>query len=149
MDRQHFHLVYATRKLIGLREFRAVESKAMAAQDELRATAKKRLRSAQSGQGELFEPKALDRPYLEELSQRFTSRARSDVMRSLLKCGTMPYDELLARALSHPMTTEKVVKDWISGWRKEFAIAIDGLTAGRRVPELGMMHKVRVTGTIR
>ncbi len=147
-DRRHFHLVYATRSLIGLQVFRIVEAKAMMVQDETRAEAKKRLRAEQTGQGELFEAKALDRPYIKELRERYTERARVDAIKQLSSTPETKYDTLLAQALSHPMTTEQEVKRWIAAWRADGVVKIDGLLAGKRVPELGAGHVVRIIGRL-
>jgi three-Cys-motif partner protein len=147
-DRRLFHLVYATRKLIGLRVFRDVEAKAMVAQDDRRAAAKQRERTMKSGQQELFGAGAIDRPYLDELAERFTQRARAVAVEALSRSGGMKYDDLLALSLSHPMTSEKEVKGWIAAWGKSGALAIEGLAPGRRVPEMGAGHVIRVTGTL-
>jgi hypothetical protein len=53
-DRTYFHLVYGTRHVKGLVEFRKVEEKFVEQQEQIRLTAKQDRRVERTGQGEMF-----------------------------------------------------------------------------------------------
>jgi three-Cys-motif partner protein len=144
-DRAHFHLVYATRSRAGLVTFRATERKALEKQKELRASAKQTKRSS-GGQGELFEPQTLDTPYIDELRDRYTERARRALLDVLGTSGAqVPYERLLEAALQWPTVSETDLKKCLDAWRKTGAVEFFGLGKNERSLKLDANHRVKRT----
>lgn len=142
-DRTHFHLIYGTHDVEGLRTFREVEAKVLEDQVALREKARHRRRIERTGQPELFGPGEVEfRSHVEELRDRYHHDARSKVETLLRGRGEVPYDELEVLALLHPMTSAADLKRWLGEWRKQGLVQYRGLADGERTPKAGKGHRV-------
>lgn len=144
IDRAHYHLVYATRSLEGLATFRATERKAMERQKLVRAEVKATKREKQTRQSDLFDAVTMDTPYVDELRDRYQAKAKHAVRQRLTTNKRVPYDGLVADALSWPMTSEADLKEWLDAWKNDGEIAFENLPARGRVPKRGEKHYVRL-----
>jgi three-Cys-motif partner protein len=143
-DRTHYHLVYATRSLQGLLTFREIERDAMKAQSEVRAHTKRANRLVKTKQPEMFAPIVLDTPFIDELEERYRTRAEAETRLRLAPIGAeIPYDDLVGVALSWPTVNERILKEWLKSWQSTGEIELLGLSRGERVPKPERGHRVR------
>lgn len=145
-DRTHYHLVYATRSLHGLRAFRDTERASMPEQLEIRAGAKRRKRLTESGQEEMFEAPVMETAYMDELQRRYHQRARGAVKAMLRERGEVDFDAMVATALRYPMTGLADLKAWVEEWRQQEVIEYLGLAQGKRALGIRQRHRVRWLG---
>lgn len=145
-DRTHFHLVYGTRSLHGLRVFRDVETKAMQRQEEARDHVRARRREAESNQASLFEPAAVSSPHLSRLHQRYAGPAKAKVLEYIRTNRRLQFEQLEEVALQHRMTATSELKDWLRQWRDQGRIEYEGLGPKEQVPKHGRHNFVRWTG---
>jgi hypothetical protein len=142
-DATHFHLIYATRHIKGVKVFKEVEKKAMEVQEQARAEAQQQLRERRSDQGELFSAKTMHRnSHYEALRERYRKLAQSDVQTLMIKKGFLEYETAFMVALLHPLVWESDLKEWIAAWQAEKKIRIDGLKGKARVPMSGESHRL-------
>lgn len=138
-DRPHFNLIYATRDDKGLEVFKTAEQSAMVVMEEEREKIddKKRFHP---NQGKLFqsnEPPTSS--YYVELRQRYLLAARTAVRKELEARARMSYRDVWRLALSQPLVWEKDLKEWLSQWRKDGVLSIEGL-GSKRVPDRELPH---------
>jgi three-Cys-motif partner protein len=142
IDRRFFHLIYATRNRKGVKVFKDVEQRAMHLQEQTRAQAKQRKRVQKSrGQLELFA--AEDMPHsnpLEDLRQRYLNQARQVVLARLQVGEPVQYEDVWDLALAFPLVWDCDVKDWITTWKAEGRLRIEGMGSRERVPKIGANH---------
>jgi three-Cys-motif partner protein len=143
IDRNYFHLVYATRNRKGVKEFKRVEEKAMEVQETARARAKQRKRIQNSEQGELFagEDMPHSRP-IDEQRQRCLRQSKSKILALLSRSNHVLYDDLWDVSLTSPLVWEADLKQWIRDWQTNYKVRIEGMSAKERVPKLGKGHKL-------
>lgn len=120
-DRTHYNLIYATRSIVGLQEFRRVEGKALELQEVVRSELQQQVRK-QRGQRELFDSRTLSTRYLDQLTQRYHEQAENELDDMFRGRGTLDYDDVAARLMEFPMVSERQVKDWLKERRKTGAI---------------------------
>ena len=145
ISRTAFHLIYATRNIVGLQVFKGVEKSAMKAMLLAQEAAAIRKRQTDKRQGDLFGPIDVVIPkHYEMLRDRYTSAARSLVMSLLSKRATLVYDDAWRAALTFPLVWEADLNDWISTWKKEGTITLTGLGPRERVPKLGRSHELHL-----
>ena len=138
-DRSYFHLIYGTRNLKGLREFRSVEKVAINEQERVRSRTKQVRRVERTGQSELFadddifvnassfeEQRALQR-------REATTRLRS----LLLDKQRVQYLEVLEALLEVPLVWESVVQEIIRDMRTTNEVKIQGLAPRERTVKVG------------
>ncbi len=135
-DRSYFHLVYGTRHLKGLREFRAVEKKMVPEQERIRTAA----REEKTGQKDLFADDITSAPYQSERTRRCEG-ARLGMERLLAEHGDVKYDDVLAATLETPLVWESDVKYWIKELRRAGKISLPHLTGRQSVPKIG--HRIQ------
>lgn len=134
-DRTHFHLIYASRNPRGIEVFKEAEEKAMEEMQHVRAEAHKRKTDKKTPQNELFEPVVLHQSkYFDELRERYLKQAKEKVLQLLVVKGRVLFDEALATALMEPLVWKNDLKSWISDWRKEGYLIIEGMELKQRVP---------------
>jgi hypothetical protein len=136
-DRAYYHLIYATRNPKGITEFRAVEKKTVAEQEQVRWTAKRQVREDRSGQSELdLEPiKSLETELNSERSRQM-QRAQDRIL-NLLQLGPDEYDNICPRILELPLVWESDLKSILLRLRDGKQIHIDGMGLRERVPKAG------------
>ena len=142
-DRSYFHLVYGTRHVKGLLEFRGVEKKVAEEQERVRSGAKQRHRVEQSGQQELFG--SADVSSLQSFQKERAARvqAAADALREMLRSQRrVKYDVALAVLLERPLVWESDVKDTIGAMRRNGELEVKGLKPRERTPKLGSGHSL-------
>jgi three-Cys-motif partner protein len=138
-DRPHFHLIYGTRKLVGLDVFKKAERQAMDVMERARATAEARKERAK-GHRSLFAPEEMpDSIYYMELRDRYMGRSKQDVVDLLRSIRKVSYDEVWATALSRPLVWESDLKGWIDEWKKAGSLDVEGL-GNEKSPKVGKRH---------
>jgi three-Cys-motif partner protein len=144
-DRTYFHLIYCTRHVKGLIEFRNVEDKAFARQVSVRLDAKQSARIDDSGQLELIRDSEVGL----QSTQTFAyvdSMHRKGVLaleHIIRQGGEVTYEYLLGRLLQIPLVTKKFVDQKLSALRKSGEIEIPELKRKERIPKLG--YTIRCT----
>lgn len=137
-DRTYFHLVYATRHLKGLIEFKKIERKLVSVQDNIRSLAKQSKKILESGQFELFDAKQLSTKALsfEQIKIRNLTRASKSVVEMLKAKRSVSFEELQGRALEWPLV-----------WDEDLQQIIEELGADGKVKVLSMGSKERTIKT--
>ncbi len=140
-DRTCFHLIYATRHLKGVVEFKKAEKKAMEVMEKSRAEAQQRERKNTTGQFELFPSEQMHDPeHYTLLRKRHLDVSHADFLTLLRSQHSTPYDEIWTMVMTHPLVWDSDVKQWIECYRKEGILEIEGLSERGRVPKLGENH---------
>lgn len=137
-DRSYFYLVYGTRHVRGLREFRGIEKKVVEEQERVRSTAKLTHRMARTGQSELFAAATLtgSASYQQE-RQAQLSAASEELLRLLHNERQPKYEDALAVLLERPYVWESDVKALIQKLRRAGQLKIVGLKPRERTPKEG------------
>ncbi|MCB9793075.1 MAG: three-Cys-motif partner protein TcmP [Alphaproteobacteria bacterium] len=145
MDKTHFHLIYGTRSLHGLVAFRDVEWSVFHKQTEVRDWVKQRKEEDRTRQFGLFGATEVSRSttYNNMLVRRYQDPAEQCIQTLLRTKQDVSYDDLLAEALSYPLTRRALVNEWLTEWAREGRVELVGLGPRERVlkPEKG--HRVR------
>ncbi|HEY2092692.1 MAG TPA: three-Cys-motif partner protein TcmP [Thermoanaerobaculia bacterium] len=150
ISRTAFHLIYATRNIVGLQVFKGVEKSAMKAMLEAQEAAAIRRRRTDKTQGDLFGPIDVIVPkHYKMLRDRYTTAAQSLVASLLSKRGTLVYDDAWRAALTYPLVWEGDLKDWITAWRTEGRITVTGLGPRERVPKLRQNHQLHFVAAVK
>jgi three-Cys-motif partner protein len=144
-DRPHFHLIYATRKPIGLDVFKKAERQAMDVMEKARAGVEERERRAK-GQPGLFAAEEMpESAYYKSLRDRYINLSRQSVHSQLRLNKKMLYDTVWATALSRPLVWESDLRSWIGEWRTTGSLVIEGLAKGKS-PKLGAQQNLEWVG---
>lgn len=100
-------------------------------------------REAEKIQTDLFGPMNLPVPkHYDTLRVRYGTLARDLVNSLLTSKAELPYDVAWRAAVSFPLVWESDLKEWISGWREEGAVVVNGLGARERTPKLNAGHRL-------
>lgn len=141
ISRTAFHLIYATRNIVGLQVFKAAEKSAMNTMLAAQEAAALRKRQTDKVQGDLFGPIDVIVPkHHATLRARYGAMARELVTSLLSSKKTISYDVAWRAALSFPLVWESDLKEWIAGWRLDGSVTVSGLGARERVPKLDHNH---------
>ena len=146
-ERSYFHLVYATRHVRGLEEFRVVEEKEIAEQERVRLEAKDLERIARTQQPMLFSADEVSGPrsFEEEfLGQQEKAAARLETL--LESHGRISYEELLGELLVMPLVWPRAIKRLIDEQRKADRIEIEGLKDHQRTARKGCFIALKDRG---
>jgi three-Cys-motif partner protein len=126
-DRSYFHLIYGTRHVKGLEEFRCVEEREIEEQEKVRLEAMDFARLVRSSQQTLFAPEALaGRSSFEQemLEQKIKA---TDRLNALLDAkGWASYEDVLRSMLELPLVWEKVIKQIINEQQEAGRLKIEG-----------------------
>jgi three-Cys-motif partner protein len=142
-NRTHFHLVYCTRSLEGLRTFRQVERRTLGFHKSVRETARQRARTEKTGQPSMFDAGTVESvSYVDELRSKYHDFARQAVLDQLSERDTVPFEELEETALLHPMTSSRELKRWLDEWKVGGMVKYTGLAPGKRTLKLNKGHRV-------
>lgn len=136
-ERAYFHLVYGTRHLKGLIEFRRVEKRTVPEQERVRQSAKATSRVKRTGQSDLFdsgEHQTGPRSYEAERRKR-GEIGRASMREVLARRGSLRFEELYEVILEIPLVWESDIKGWLSEMRKAGEIEIPELTGRQSVPK--------------
>ena len=146
ISRTSFHLIYATRNIVGLQVFKDAEKSAMKAMleaQELEETETARKMADEKVQSDLFGPlDVIILKHYELLRERYGTLAR-DLVTSLLTAKVdLAYEVAWRTALSFPLVWESDLKDWIAEWQEEGSVVVNGLGPRERVPKLDQGHRL-------
>ena len=145
-NRSYFHLVYGTRHVKGLLEFRGVEKKFVEEQERVRYDAKQTHRIEKSGQQELFNSDVMPGPLSFQEERRVQLLETRTALREMLRDKfRVTYDEALAQLLEIPLVWESDVKGIITDLVRNGDMEVDGLKARERTVKWGKGH-VLVSG---
>jgi three-Cys-motif partner protein len=137
-DRTYFHLVYGTRHVKGLVEFRKSEEKCIQEQEQVRLTAKQDRRVERTGQHELFAATAVAPSGPPSFNEERANQQRAAVerLRTLLRTKReVPYPQALAALLEMPLVWESDVKRIVIELRDAGEIDVRGLKPRERTPK--------------
>ena len=141
ISRTAFHLIYATRNVVGLQVFKAAEKSAMHTMLEAQEAAALRRRQTDKIHGDLFGPIDVIVPKrYETLRARYGGMARELVISLLASKKTISYDVAWRAALTFPLVWESDLKEWIASWQHDGSVTVNGLGPRERVPKLEQRH---------
>ncbi len=136
-DRTHFHLVYGTRRLEGLRVFR---NDAERPADRQQSGTRQRLQAERefdkTHQTLLF-PEAPRREYSDELRERYHGQAFARLIAILKERRRIRFEDLEAEALLFPFTGTPDLKNWLVGQRQLGVVSFEGFKPRQRKPKAG------------
>ena len=139
-DGQHYHLIYGTRKPVGLKVFKDAERQAMDVMERARAVAEERVRQEKDRQSSFLEPEEMpDSKYYNSLRERYLVRSKVAVEQLLKSRQRVSYDAVWATALSQPLVWENDLKAWIASWKAANVLSIEGL-GNERTPKPNKGH---------
>jgi hypothetical protein len=146
----HFQLIYGTRSLKGVEEFKKVEKAAMEVQEKSRARVEgERERKRGGGQQSFLDAEeAPDSKYYINLRQRYLKQSRNVVLGLINSTEEVLYDELWKAALALPLVWPDDLSDWLKSWRDEGKITWEGLEPRERTLKRGKGHTVKRVGSL-
>ncbi len=145
-DRPYFYLLYCTRNIRGLIEFRATEQRSLSARQQARDAGKQRNRIARTGQQELYDASELGMPNaLEHERSKQLTKAREHFAAETAPGKQITYGNLLGKLLVQPFVSEKDVKQFIADATRRGAVVIEGLAGKQTVPRLTCVLRGRAT----
>ena len=132
-DRSYFYLIYGTRHLKGLQEFRSVEKVAVNEQERVRFRTKQESRLERTGQWELFTDDAFANDSSYEQEQERQRTEATSRLRSLLRAKQrVRYLEVLEALLEIPLIWESVAQEIITDMRTANEVEVEGLAPRER-----------------
>ncbi|NJL29648.1 MAG: three-Cys-motif partner protein TcmP [Thermoanaerobaculia bacterium] len=144
-DRTHFHLIYATRHIEGLRVFRnEAERPAQREQQQSRWQARSERQLGTTGQIGLFD-QPVGRTYSDELVERYHAKAEQHLMKALHDRRRVPFDDLEAEALLFPLMHTQALKDWLMKLHGLGKVRFEGMGPRQRIPQPGEDNIVILT----
>lgn len=107
--------------------------------EHARQEAQRRSRELKTGQSEFAFPdeKLVGSAYYESLRDRYLGRSRDAVRQQLSARRQVPYDDAWTLALAQPLTWESDLKMWISEWKKEGVLTVEGMTGKQTIAKRG------------
>ncbi|HUP22456.1 MAG TPA: three-Cys-motif partner protein TcmP [Thermoanaerobaculia bacterium] len=137
-DRSYFYLIYGTRHVKGLREFRAVEKRVVKEQERIRLAAKQAHRIERSGQTELFAPgEFVGPPSFEQERAAQHTEALSHLRLLLRSEQRVRFERALGVLLEKPLVWETDVQKMVGDMRRAGEIDVQGLGPRQRKIEPG------------
>ncbi len=113
MERPHFFITYATKRLEGLKVFRQTEYDALRLHERNRANAQERLREKRTGISDLFSghQASVNESTIDEIVEEQSGLASDAIMKILSTRGNARFDSVLVELLEAFMLRETNVKD--------------------------------------
>ena len=143
-DAFHYYMIYATRHIRGVEEFKATEKHVIPFMHETRAKAQERRRLVQSGQRSLLEPAALYR------ERRFTRHqlknldvAKHELRDKLEASSQVLYDDARATVLQYSAVTEADFQEWLREWKTAGLLEITNQRPGQKLAQKGQGQHLR------
>ena len=133
-ERAYFHLVYATRNVKGIEEFREVERRVSPRQDVIRQQTQRDHRETKSGQAEFIFPDGPPSKSL-QLDRASQLRRAEEAINSLLSERPYRYGDLRGRVLQLPLVWKSDVSDIVLKESRSGRYRIEGLGPRERVPK--------------
>ena len=146
-NRTYFYLVYATRHVKGLVEFRDVERKAIKEQEETRYDVKQLDEFQRTGQTQLFAGNELldTEEALKDQRIHALSYAESILRKLYRERARWLYEEILGHVLEIPLVSELDVGTQVARHKQEGIVNIPELKGRERKPKIG--HTIMVVST--
>lgn len=148
VDRSYYHLVYGTRNLKGLVEFRAVEKKTVESQENVRNAAKYSDRAVRTGMDDLFGSVGyVDSPrsYSDERAMQLSAgESRLSELLELKRHNN--FDDILGELLERPLVWTSDVNGWLKKLQASGEITFLGLKPRERIPKRGHGHMIVRSG---
>lgn len=143
-DRTYFHLIYATRHLKGLLEFRKVEQRLYSVQNKVRSTLKQFREFEKIHQYSLFngDDRFHPRTILESDKSEKLKVAYNILEELISSQSTIAYDSILGHLLEIRLVWEKDIKDRLSDMQKKGMIRFERLNPKERSLKWGNGHKI-------
>jgi len=134
-DDIHYHLVFGTRNVRGLEEFKKTEDVSIRFMHELRANAQRRRALQATGQGFLLSP---SETYRERrfgmLNHRRREDARKAVVDLLNKRHKALYSEIYQEAMQFATVIDSDLREWLEEWREAGKIRYLNWAQRQKVP---------------
>ena len=137
-DRSHFHLIYATRHIEGLRVFRN-DAERPAAEEQKQT--RYQVQTSASDQLALFD-QPVGKTYSDELREKFHRQAHDRLKGLLRSTGRILFEDLEAEALLFPFMNTASLKEWLEIGKRRGDVRIEGLGPRQRAPRVGQEHFV-------
>jgi hypothetical protein len=133
-DAFHYHLIYATRHIKGVEEFKKAEKHACAFMHKIRAEAQQRRRFENTGQYSLL---SAEEAYKESRFKRYVAtnlvKARDLAERSLRRGHTVPYDDVWAECMQFAGVQDHDLRGWVKEWTQQKRVCVI-VPEGDRIP---------------
>lgn len=146
-DAFHYHLIYATRHIKGVEEFKRSEKHACEFMHQIRAEAQERHRFEGTGQYPLLKAPEL---YRESRFSRYwednITRARASAKSLLKGMRAVDYDDVWAECMQYAVVQDSDVKGWVKEWVREQRVKVLGQTGQRPSLRRGAGITLRWTG---
>lgn len=152
-DRSYFYLVYGTRHVRGLLEFREVERKVVEAQESVRLSTKQTYRIERTRQTELFTAENLPYPPSFEEERATNLAAAASKLRLLLRGNQrVKYQEALGILMEIPLVweqdTQQIIKEMRSASELEISKPEIGTSGGLHAARTRLSDTARWCATI-
>jgi hypothetical protein len=146
-DRAYFHLIYCTRSIRGLIEFRESEKRSLPDREKIRNRAKQTARISRTGQFELYGASEIDTSNIFGSYRASNLQRAGDVFVQKLGPGSrITYEELLGSILVLPYVWEGDVKAMLATAREKGDVVVEGLAPRSRTPRLDSVLRGRPAG---
>lgn len=135
-ERNYFHLVYATRHVKGLIEFRSVERKVFEKEVGIRFEARARMAPEQESQGNLLSAFDTDQAPKIEYERRYTESlyiTRKKILRTLNERKQIRFQELIVIALKQPYIDLRSLSHLCTSLQQSGELIIQNWTARRKI----------------
>lgn len=145
-ERSYFYLVYGTRHVKGLLEFRGVEKRFVSEQERVRVDAKRTNRVERSGQHELFDSATpVGPPSFEDERSAQLDALAAEIRKFMCVRRSIRYDDVLAALLERPLLWESDIKGLVAKMQRDGKLDVEGLKARERTVKWGQGHVLVAT----
>ena len=136
-SKTHFHLVYGTRNVKGLIEFRGVEKQAMRLQEQCRHDAQSNARQERTGQIGLFSAFEIE-GLIDPDPRKVDRNLARDWIESAVQAGHVRYETALVEVLQRYSVTQPELGDILVELQKAGIVTLLGMGNGKRKPHSGV-----------
>ena len=134
-DAFHFHMIYATRHLIGVEVFKQTEKSVVPFMHDTRAKAQAKRRLAGSGQYSLLPPEAHYRERrFTEFQLRNLEIAKKELVEMLRGSPQVLYDDVWPRVMQHSAVMESDLREWLNDWKSTGSLRFTNLDPSQKLP---------------
>jgi three-Cys-motif partner protein len=135
IESTQFHLIYATRNAKGVEVFKNVEKRAMKEMDSVRAAAKRRTETQETGQTSFLTPvESHGSRELIDRRRRYESMASAKVWSIIERDRRVLYERLWKVVMPFPLVNDGTLNNWLEDWRRAGKIDFEGFTAKQKKP---------------
>jgi three-Cys-motif partner protein len=144
-ERSYFYLVYGTRHIRGLEEFRNVEKQAVAEQESVRFDAKLEEQLSRAPTPDMFgapDETQRERSFANAQDKQ-RDKARRLILEELARRESVPFDDVYGSLLEMPLMWESAIKNVIKEMGKRGEIEVEGLGLRERTVKHERGHILR------